>query len=224
MLRLTLAATMGVAVLFFTAPASAENSFAVGAQAGTDGLGVVAQAKFTQRIALRAGYHDLSYDIDDENYDDITYNGDLEFQNIAASIEYHPFNNGWFIGGGAYFGDKMIGLAATPNGSVEIGDATFTSAEIGILTAETKLADTAPYIGLGFDNAVFGGNSPLGFHASIGVMLTDTPEVSLVSTGGTLSDDATFQAELAREEQNLQDELDGFEYYPIAKVGVSLRF
>ena len=221
--HLAIAAVALLPVLAST-PANADNKYAVGAQVGTDGYGIEGQYSLTERLAIRGGYHDLSFGIDDEDYDGITYNGDLEFKNMAAFLDYHPFNNGLFFSGGAYFGDKSVALSAVPTGTVVVGSTSVTSVETGTLNSRVSLADTAPYLGFGFDNGVFGGDSPLAFHASVGVMFTDTPDVSLTSVGGTLSTDPTFLAELAQEAQNLQDDISDFEYYPVVKVGLTLRF
>jgi hypothetical protein len=55
-------------------------------------------------------------------------------------------------------------------------------------------------------------------------MFTGSPQVNLTSTGGTLSGDASFQTQLATEEQNLQDDIDTYEIYPVIQAGVTLRF
>ena len=55
-------------------------------------------------------------------------------------------------------------------------------------------------------------------------MFTGSPQVNLVSTGGSLSNDTNFQAQLAIEEQNLQNDVDNYEVYPVVQLGLTYGF
>ena len=48
--------------------------------------------------------------------------------------------------------------------------------------------------------------------------------MSLTATGGTLVNDPAFQAQLVQEEQNLQDEINDYEVYPVVQAGLTLSF
>ena len=54
-------------------------------------------------------------------------------------------------------------------------------------------------------------------------MFQGSPEVTLSATG-PITSDTTFLAELAKEEDNLQDDLDSYEFYPIISIGINYRF
>lgn len=82
--------------------------------------------------------------------------------------------------------------------------------------------DVVPFAGLGW-NTVFGKDGHWGFIFELGVIFQGTPEANLSITG-PLKNDAAFQANLAKEERNLQDELDNYEYYPVIALGLSYRF
>ncbi len=125
---------------------------------------------------------------------------------------------------GAYFGDKGLKLSATPTQNVEIGNQTFTPAQVGTLKAEASLEDTAPFVGVGWDTTFQGSGPGMGFKFIVGAMFTGSPDVSMTSTGGTLSSDSNFQAQLAIEEQNLQDDIDDYEIYPVVQAGLTWSF
>jgi hypothetical protein len=55
-------------------------------------------------------------------------------------------------------------------------------------------------------------------------MFTGSPQVNLTAKGGTLTNDAAFQAQLAQEERNLQDEINDYEVYPVVQAGLTLSF
>ena len=103
------------------------------------------------------------------------------------------------------------------------GNQTFTPAQVGTLNAMADLEDSAPFLGLGWDTTFQGGNG-LGFKFIAGAMFTGSPDVSLTSTGGSLSNDANFQNQLAIEEQNLQDDIDDYEIYPVVQAGLTWSF
>lgn len=194
---------------------------AVGGSIGTTGASVEAQVKITPTIQLRGGYNYFQYGVD-ETYDDILYDGDLDLTTWGAFVDLHPFSNSFMVTAGAYFGDKKLGLSATPTSNVEIGNQTFTPAQVGTLAMDGDLEDVAPFVGIGWDTTFE--NPGIGFKVIAGAMFTGSPQVNLVSTGGTLSNDSNFQTQLAIEEQNLQDDIDDYEIYPVVQAGLTFSF
>lgn len=203
------------------ASGAAQAQIAVGGSIGTTGATAEAQIKVAPGINVRGGYNYLQYGAD-STYDDIAYDGDLDLTTLGAFVDVHPFGNSFFITGGAYFGEKTLDLFATPTQNVEIGSQTFTPAQVGTLNLAADLEDTAPFVGLGWDTTFE--NSGIGFKFLAGAMFTGSPQVNLTATGGTLSNDANFQAQLAQEEQNLQDDIDDYEIYPVVQAGLTFSF
>jgi hypothetical protein len=201
---------------------AAHGQIAIGAGIGTTGGTVEAQMQVAPFVQIRGGYNYFEYSVDD-SYDDIEYEGDLDLTTLGAFVDLRPFGNSFTITGGAYFGGKTLGLAALPGQSYEIGGNTYSAAQVGNLAADVDLEDNAPFVGVGWDST-FQGDGNIGFKFIAGAMFTGSPQVNLSSTGGSLSNDATFQAELAEEEQNLQEDIDDFEIYPVVQAGLTLRF
>lgn len=201
---------------------AAHAQIAVGAGIGTTGGTVEAQIQLAPFVQIRGGYNYFEYSVDD-TYDDIDYEGDLDLTTGGAFVDLRPFGNSFIITGGAYFGGKTLGLSALPGQTYEIGGNTYSAAQVGTLAADVDLEDNAPFVGLGWDST-FQGNGNVGFKFIAGAMFTGSPQVNLSSTGGTLSNDPTFQAQLTQEEQNLQEDIDDFEIYPVVQAGLTLRF
>lgn len=201
---------------------AAEPAIAVGGQVGTTGAGIEAQFSLGPIFVLRGGVDTLGFDLD-ETYDGVDYSGRFDFDTVGAFVDLHPLANGFFVSGGAYVGQRKIGLNATPTGPVEIGGQTFTPAQVGVLSGEIKLKDVAPFAGLGFDNT-FTRSSRWGFRALAGVAWSDTPEVGLNSTGGTLSNDANFRARLADEARSIQSDAEDYGFYPVIQLGLNYKF
>ena len=82
----------------------------------------------------------------------------------------------------------------------------------------------APYLGIGYGNvAGFGVN----FYFDLGVMFQGTPSASLSATCGSAVPASTcsqLQRDVAAEQTRLQDEISGFQYYPVANIGVTIGF
>lgn len=225
------AATTALACLAFAAPAFAQSrdarsvgdpAVAIDVTAGTSGVGAEAQFALGSIFVLRGAIDTLGFDLD-ETYDDVAYSGRFDFDTLGAFVDLHPLANGFFISGGAYVGQRNIGLNATPSAPVSLGGQTFTPAQVGTLTGEIKLQDVAPFAGLGFDNT-FTRTSRWGFRALAGVAWSDKPEVGLSASGGTLSNDPTFRARLADEARAIQSDVEDYGFYPIVQLGLNYKF
>ena len=196
---------------------------AVGGSIGTTGGSIEVQTQITPTIQLRGGYNYFEYGVDD-TYDDIAYDGDLDLTTWGAFVDLRPFSNSFIVTAGAYFGDKGLKMTATPTQNVDIGNQTFTPAQVGQLNAEASLEDTAPFVGIGWDTTFQNSGPGMGFKFIVGAMFTGSPDVSMTSTGGTLSNDSNFQAQLAIEEANLEGDIDDYEIYPVVQAGITWSF
>lgn len=201
---------------------SSDPGVAVGATAGTSGVGLDVQVKLGPIFTLRGSLDRLTWGAD-ESYDGIDYSGDLTFDTVGGFIDMHPLANGFLISGGAYVGDRDIALAATPTGPVEIGGQSYTPGQVGTLNGALKLSGVAPFVGIGWDDTFYR-NGRWGFRAVAGVAWSDAPEVALTSTGGSLSNDPSFQARLRDESQDISDEAEGYGLFPIIQVGLNYKF
>lgn len=216
---------VGAALLLSAGSALAQSSepgVAVGATAGTSGVGLDVQVKLGPIFTLRGSLDRLTHSAD-ESYDGVDYNADLTFDTVGAFIDMHPMANGLLISGGAYLGDRDIALAATPTGPVEIGGQTYSPGQVGTLNGAVKLGDVAPFVGIGWDDTFYR-SGRWGFRAVAGVAWSDAPEVALTSTGGSLSNDPTFQARLRDESRRIIDETEGYGLFPIIQVGLNYKF
>ncbi len=201
---------------------SSDPGVAVGATAGTSGVGLEVQVRIGPIFTLRGSLDRLTGGTD-ESYDGIDYDADLTFDTVGGFIDMHPLANGFLISGGAYVGDRDIALAATPTGPVEIGGQSYTPGQVGTLNGALKLSGVAPFVGIGWDDTFYR-NGRWGFRAVAGVAWSDAPEVALTSTGGSLSNDPAFQARLRDESQDISDEAEGYGLFPIIQVGLNYKF
>jgi hypothetical protein len=213
------AAIISAAVL----PAAAHaQAFALGANVGTPGVGLQAAAQVNQSVVLRGAVDGLSFS-HDKVYSDVDYNGKAKLLTAGVFADFHPGGHAFLVSGGAYLGKRRVELTGRPMSDVEIGDEVYTPAEVGQIDGVVKLSNVQPFLGLGFDNT-FTADRKWGFRALLGVSFSKTPHVELAASGGTLSNDPTFQAQLEQEEAEVREDVKHFRYFPVVQVGVTHRF
>lgn len=213
------AAMLSLALTFVAGAASAQTAASV--HVGTAGTGVEVKMALGPSFVVRGGIDRLRHDFD-QTYSGVDYGAELDFDTVGAFVDLHPFRNAWFVSGGAYLGARELRLEAQPTVPVEIGGAMFTPGQVGKLTGAATLPEVSPFVGLGFDNT-FTGRWRVGMRALIGVAVGDSPDVTLNSQGGSLSDSAALRRRLDAEAARIEDEAD-YGLFPVAQIGLSYRF
>lgn len=216
--------TAAVLVLAVMGPADAaegESGFAIGPHVSTLGLGVEGSAKLSDNLVLRLGGSYFAIGVG-EGIDGISYNVDLTLASAGGALDLHPFGNGFLVSAGVFWNGNGADFDATPTSSVTIGNSTYTPTQVGRLDGEIEFNPVAPYVGIGWDASHFG-DGALSFRFRAGLFYMGKPDVTLRSTG-TLASNAAFQADLAREETNMEDELEILGFYPAATIGFTYRF
>jgi hypothetical protein len=225
MTRITLIALSLLAVSAGTVEAQSRHPrspITAALNAGTTGVGAEVQLSLGPVFVLRGGIDTLGYDFD-EAYSDVDYSGRFDFDTVSGFVDLHPFLNGFLISGGVYVGDRVINLNARPNAPVDIGGATFTPAQVGTLSGRIKLSQTAPFVGVGYDDSFYR-EGAWGFLAIAGVAWSQEPEVGLTSSGGTLSNDPIFRTRLEQEAREIQEDAEDKALFPVVQLGVTRRF
>ncbi len=218
-LTLSLAA---IAILAGAAQANAQENFAVTIGGGTPGGTLEGQYRLNDTFQVRGGVNYFNYDAD-FNADDTDYTGDLEFSGGGLFVDAHPFDNSFFVTGGAYIGKKAVDLEITSGENLVIGGVTYTPADYGTVVGEAEFEDIAPFLGLGFDTT-FTGNSSWGFQLIAGAAYFGSADIELMSVGGTLSDNPIIVDEVERQRVELENEVEDYKIYPILQAGLSYRF
>jgi hypothetical protein len=202
------------------------------AQAGVLGIGVTAKGGTTgvgadltvplvsNWLNLRAGYNfgSLRPSI---TYSGIKYKADVDFETVPILLDLHPFHGNFRITGGVFYNNNEMDLSSTVDAStVGLG------AGAGTATLNAAVSwsnEFAPYLGIGWGNAADDNTLDLpiaiGFSLDVGAFYQGSPDVLLTDSSGLVS-----PADLAIEQQQLQDDLDGFKFYPVVTLGIHIRF
>lgn len=200
---------------------AALEDWAIGAKAGTLGIGGEIVTDIVPDVHIRGSFQWLDFGFDAE-FDDIDYDVDVEFLNPMLLLDWYPFAGGFRISAGVLFNGSDIDLEATSDEPVEIGDTLYDPSEFGSVVGESEFDDVAPYVGIGFGNPL-SSDGRWGFSADAGVAFIGSPNVNLRITG-PFADNAALLADLAEEEEEIEDDLDRLRVYPVLSLTLYYRF
>jgi hypothetical protein len=209
---------------------SASAAGVVGAlRLGTLGVGVDANFGLTEQLNLRVGYSAFNYS-DTLSSNDLDYDGDAKLRTATALLDWHPGGGGFRVSFGAVGSNTKVDVKANPsNGTFDLNGQTFTASEVGTVRGNIKPGNAfGPYMGIGWGNAV-GSPGRVTFLFDLGVIYMGSPEVNLRATCGPAAPSGTaacaqLQNAVTQEERDLQDDANVYEWYPVASVGLAVKF
>ncbi|MCP5382362.1 MAG: hypothetical protein H6912_08320 [Kordiimonadaceae bacterium] len=208
----------------FQSAHAAPGDAALGLKVGTLGAGVELTMEAVENVNLRFGanYFKLSRQI---NVEDNDYDMDLKLNSYTAFADWFITDSSFRITAGAFVNENGLTGTSLPSNTYDIGDNTYTSADVGILTAKVDFTSVAPYVGIGWGNPL-ADDSDWSFMVDLGVVFAGKPRLDINSTGGLLSNDPLLQADIAQAEQDFRDtdEIKYLRYYPVISVGLNYRF
>ena len=197
----------------------------VTAKLGTLGYGGELTVGMAQQFNVRVGFNVFDYDFDENFFDDDDDDDvdeiqvALDLQTIALLLDWHPAGDGLRFTAGAVLNDNEVGLSADANDIVDIGDGEY---RIGTLAGEVTVNDISPYIGVGYGNAAGGGHWH--FAIDVGLLYQGSPDVTLDASALDPALQPLLEEDVAREIEDVEDDIDSFSFYPVVAIGLSYRF
>jgi len=214
----------GLAGLFAAGSACAD--VGVTADLGTTGFGAHISAPVQPALNARFGVNALHYSYDD-SADGLDYDYKMKLQTVDALLDWFPSGGVFRLTAGLVYNGSKIDARAKPTaaGTYTINGTPYSTAAVGALNGKIDFRKFAPYLGLGWGNAV-AKDKGWGFSADLGVLLQGRPRTSLTNTDCRLGVAQCDQlaADLAAETASLKEDTDSFRAYPVVRVGVSYKF
>ena len=199
---------------------------AIGLRFGTLGGGGEASVGLGSRMAVRTGvnYFGLTRE---EEVQGIGYEVRPRLLSVPLVLDLHPAGGAFRLSAGVIFNRNRAAGDGLVDGSVVIGDNEYTAAEVQGLRADVGFKRVAPFVGLGFDNALFG-SGRVAFSFELGVMFHGHPRAGLTGRSTlTGAERAQFDDDLQAEAREIQDEIDDLpgviDYYPVLGFGLTYR-
>ena len=215
----------GLATFSFFKPAY------VRAEAGTTGYGGAIGYSVNRNIGVTIGYNEgeLSYSGDIGNKD-VDWDTDFDMKNGYVTATYRPFANSFGIDFGTYYQDNEIRGNATPKsgGTYRIDNSDFDANSVGKVSAKvTARNELSPFLGISYSPSI---TERVGLFGQLGVLWQGKPTATLsaangnvVATGGDGVGTKTVNEALAAEKADIEGD-NQYEFLPVAKVGLQVRF
>ena len=210
-------------MLVFSANAHAVVDIGVTAKFGTTGIGADITIPIVSNwINLRLGYNWLEFR-PSINKAGIDYSADVDLETVPLLVDLHPLYGNFRITAGVFYNNSEMSLRATP--PFNIGGQNFPAGSgISLLSTVDWENEFAPYFGIGWGNAADDNFLDLpiaiGFSADLGFYYQGSPRVTLSQVGGAPVPQAALDAEAAE----LEDSFSDFKFFPVATVGIHIRF
>ena len=197
------------------------SDYGVSASVGTTGLSLHLSVALTPALNIRVGPSFLNYSTSTST-SNVDYDLKLKLRTFDALADWFPGSSPFRLSAGLVYNDNRFDAVGQPNasGSFTLNGDVFTAASVGTLNGTIDFRRIAPYVGIGWGNAV----QPVkgwGFVADLGVLFQGSPRSHLASSGctGTAALCAQIATDVAAENQQLNDKLHKYRYFPVARVG-----
>ncbi|MGZ5198433.1 MAG: hypothetical protein ACXWC4_01575 [Telluria sp.] len=209
------------------AAGAAQADVAVTGDAGTTGAGVhlvvPMETYLNGRFGVNAFNHDITKHSGAVDYD---MKGKLQTADMLFDL-YLREGSAFRVTAGIVYNNNHFDAVATPNaGKFTLNGNTYSAADVGLLSGDVEFRKAAPYLGIGWGNALADTARHWQISGDLGTFFQGDPKVHLVSIG-CVSDHTVCKAiatDVAAETARLQGDLSGYRFYPVARVSLSYRF
>lgn len=200
-------------------PAGSAGGVGLTAKIGTLGPGLEATIGASDYLGFRFGLNGMNLS-PSSSRDEGDISTDLEWLSYGILADLHPFGGGFRISGGGLVNKNKFKLKADLTESVELDGRDY---YLDDLQGQVTFNELAPYLGIGYGNAV-GADGRWHFSCDFGVMFQGAPKISARATASDPVLQPAVDAALEREVEDIQDDADAYQYYPVISLGVSYRF
>jgi len=211
-------------------------SYAVSVRIGLGGVGGDIATPLTHRLALRAGGDAFSYSTTFTT-NGLNANGSLKLGDGFATLDYHPFRNGFRLSPGVtlYNRNNVGATLNVPGGSsFTLNSVDYTSEASDPINGTAAVVfghKVAPRFTFGWGNSFprYGGHWT--FPIELGFYYTADPTVSIALFGSACSSDGCGsidtpenEANILGEETKLNKDIAPARFFPVLSLGIGYRF
>jgi hypothetical protein len=204
--------------------------WAITPEISTLGVGATVTKSITPHINAKVGINGLGISRD-ISVSDVDYKAKINLFNVSTLVDYLPWQkSGFHLTGGLVFQDNNFEGTGKANsgGKININGQDYdTTTQLESVKAKVSFANSiAPYIGLGWGNAVKPGKH-WGFSTNLGVMFSGSPKVDLTpvfASGANQTVKDEINNNIAAEKKKQEDDLNWLNIYPVFSLGISYQF
>ena len=190
------------------------------ANVGLPGIGLGYAHPIDSRFTVRADFMTLGSRSKSTTEEGIRYDGRYKLKRLAVLGDWFPFGGSFRLTGGLSSNQYKVTLDATgENGSLTIGDRTYTTTAADGLKVEVKFPSVTPYLGIGWGHQSASGWR---FGADIGALVGRAKVNATVR--GALASEPDIQANLDKELAELRDGVGKVRAIPQLSVAIGYSF
>lgn len=195
----------------------------LGLNAGTVGIGVDVTTSITNKLNVQIAYNTFEFGVSgdyEENQASVIYSGNFSQRNFSLLADFYPFKKGLKLSAGLYSQNFLITAQSQFNEPFILNEGLSNEKRLdpdrlgGLDLTLTYPNKMMPYIGFGFGNPVAEG-SAVKLNISLGLMYSGNPTLDMIGEG--------LVAPTVDHVINFQEALDEFPWFPVLKLGLSIR-
>lgn len=193
------------------------------AKVGSTGVGADLTLGLARSLNVRLGAQAYTRS-ETRTEQEIEYDADLKLVSGEILLDVHPGGRGFRVSGGVIVNGNEVTAVSTEDAVYTINGVPYPVGLVGRLEGRVETNSVAPYLGIGWGNAVAPGG-PWRFALDVGAFYQGKPKVSL--TAHPLIPillPERFEEDLEAERQDIEDDLDSYRFYPVVSLGLSYRF
>jgi hypothetical protein len=158
----------------------------------------------------------------------VDYDVKGKLQTIDVLFDWY-LNEGssFHLTGGVLYNGNQFNAKAKPNGAggFTLNGHAYTAADVGLLTGRIDFRKAAPYLGVGWGNAL-APTSRWSTNVDLGVFYQGNANVKLASIGCTTSAIVcnALASDVAAERLHLRDDMSTYKIYPVVRASIGYRF
>ena len=218
---------LSLTLICLLAAGAAQAQTGVSADLGTTGIGAHLSFGFTPSLNGRIGVNYFQHDFTKRS-GQVKYDLDGKLQTVDALLDWYPSAGSSFrLTGGVFYNDTHFDAVAAPDqlGTFRLNGRPYNAADVGLLVGKVDFRKAAPYIGIGWGNAL-STERGLSFGGDLGAFYQGKARVSLRSVNCTVQSALCNQlaSDVAVEEARLADEASDYKVYPVLRASLSYRF
>jgi hypothetical protein len=219
----TMTAVILLAVVLCQPVQADPGGLAIAGKVSTLGLGGDVITNVAQNLNARVGVNWLSLNIDGKE-SDIEYTFGIDLLSFSGLLDWYIFKDSFHISGGLFYNQNEADMTAKLAGSYTIGGVEYPAGQIGTLSGKlTYDQELAPYIGIGWGNPITS-KGRLSLMFDLGVLFTGSPNVDLSANATDPALQNQLNANVAKEEADINDSVKDFKFYPVVALSLFYRF
>jgi hypothetical protein len=199
----------------------------VTADVGSTGVGFHVVVPMETYLNGRFGANYFRHNFD-KTSNGVDYDIKGKLQTIDVLFDWYLTEGSSFhLTSGLVYNGNKFNAAAKPNGlgGFTLNGHAYTAADVGLLTGRIDYRKAAPYLGIGWGNALARA-ARWTTNVDLGVFYQGNPNVSLASVGCKTSEAVckALASDVAAERLHLRDDVDSLKLYPVVRASIGYQF